>query len=370
MSLTREERRLAQSLFFDGCYAALAGKDSDANPYRERRDPYAAACWDCGFLFLSGRDRQLDRPVRHADTRGRRRVSATAVSCVICGDALTALRGDELAEDVGEPSAPGVRSTDRRHRLIDRKRRELDQQEQRVDRRLPNEPDEHERDDSLNRFPIRRLATMTSSSSSAISPTSRCGRSCSRTSPCSRPPPSMSSPAARASAKAPGSPTRRPQTRGELGEKRRVIWIALGEDSYEIDVLPRIIAAEGDPQLVKYLRARPAAPPRQHPGAAEVRTRPRRCRPDHHRPARRRHRRPQHQPRRRRPPRHRPAEPPRRPARLRRDRRPTHNQQRSQGRIARRPPRLQRLGERPQGRPRARPRRQRRRPPTHPGRRG
>jgi hypothetical protein len=42
-------------------------------------------------------------------------------------------------------------------------------------------------------------------------------------------------------------------TRGELGEKRRVIWIALGEDSYEIDVLPRIVAAEGDPKLVKYL---------------------------------------------------------------------------------------------------------------------
>ena len=42
-------------------------------------------------------------------------------------------------------------------------------------------------------------------------------------------------------------------TLGELGEKRRVIWIALGEDSYEIDVLPRIVAAGGDPKLVKYL---------------------------------------------------------------------------------------------------------------------
>lgn len=42
-------------------------------------------------------------------------------------------------------------------------------------------------------------------------------------------------------------------TLGELGDKRRVIWIALGEDSYEIDVLPRIIAAGGDTTLVKYL---------------------------------------------------------------------------------------------------------------------
>jgi hypothetical protein len=43
-------------------------------------------------------------------------------------------------------------------------------------------------------------------------------------------------------------------TLGELGEKRRVVWIALGEDSYEIDVLPRIVAADGDPKLVKYLQ--------------------------------------------------------------------------------------------------------------------
>jgi AAA domain len=42
-------------------------------------------------------------------------------------------------------------------------------------------------------------------------------------------------------------------TLGELGEKRRVIWIALGEDSYEIDILPRIVAGGGDPKLVKYL---------------------------------------------------------------------------------------------------------------------
>jgi hypothetical protein len=35
-------------------------------------------------------------------------------------------------------------------------------------------------------------------------------------------------------------------TRGELGEKRQVIWISNGEDSYSIDVRPRIIAAGGD----------------------------------------------------------------------------------------------------------------------------
>ena len=43
-------------------------------------------------------------------------------------------------------------------------------------------------------------------------------------------------------------------TLGELGPKRRVIWIALGEDSYEIDVKPRIVAADGDPKRVMYLR--------------------------------------------------------------------------------------------------------------------
>jgi hypothetical protein len=42
-------------------------------------------------------------------------------------------------------------------------------------------------------------------------------------------------------------------TKGELGEKGRVIWVALGEDSYEIDILPRLVAAKGDPKLVKYL---------------------------------------------------------------------------------------------------------------------
>jgi len=43
-------------------------------------------------------------------------------------------------------------------------------------------------------------------------------------------------------------------TLGELGEKHRVIWFALGEDSYEIDVKPRIVAARGNPKLVKYLQ--------------------------------------------------------------------------------------------------------------------
>jgi AAA domain len=43
-------------------------------------------------------------------------------------------------------------------------------------------------------------------------------------------------------------------TLGELGPNRCVIWIALGEDSYEIDVKPRIVAAGGKPKLVKYLQ--------------------------------------------------------------------------------------------------------------------
>jgi hypothetical protein len=43
-------------------------------------------------------------------------------------------------------------------------------------------------------------------------------------------------------------------TLGELGEKRRVVWLSLGEDSYEIDIKPRIVAAKGDPSLVMYLR--------------------------------------------------------------------------------------------------------------------
>lgn len=39
-------------------------------------------------------------------------------------------------------------------------------------------------------------------------------------------------------------------TRGELGEKTNVIWIALGEDDYGMDVKPRILAAGGDPNRV------------------------------------------------------------------------------------------------------------------------
>lgn len=73
-------------------------------------------------------------------------MTEAAVSCVICGDALTHYEATELAGDVGQALCSAcVRSTDRRHRIIDRKRRELDQQQQRVDRRLPNEPDEHGR---------------------------------------------------------------------------------------------------------------------------------------------------------------------------------------------------------------------------------
>jgi hypothetical protein len=41
-------------------------------------------------------------------------------------------------------------------------------------------------------------------------------------------------------------------TRGEIGAKRNVVWIAAGEDSLEIDVLPRIVAAGGDPTRVYY----------------------------------------------------------------------------------------------------------------------
>ena len=41
-------------------------------------------------------------------------------------------------------------------------------------------------------------------------------------------------------------------TRGELGDKRSVLWIAAGEDSLSIDVLPRIIAAGGDPERIDY----------------------------------------------------------------------------------------------------------------------
>lgn len=42
-------------------------------------------------------------------------------------------------------------------------------------------------------------------------------------------------------------------TRGELGERRGVMWIASGEDSYAIDVRPRIEAAGGDVDRVTVL---------------------------------------------------------------------------------------------------------------------
>lgn len=42
-------------------------------------------------------------------------------------------------------------------------------------------------------------------------------------------------------------------TRGELGEKRQVVWIAVGEDSYAIDVRPRIEVAGGDVSKVTVL---------------------------------------------------------------------------------------------------------------------
>jgi len=41
-------------------------------------------------------------------------------------------------------------------------------------------------------------------------------------------------------------------TRGELGEKRNVIWIAAGEDSLALDVRPRIEAAGGDAKRIYY----------------------------------------------------------------------------------------------------------------------
>jgi hypothetical protein len=43
-------------------------------------------------------------------------------------------------------------------------------------------------------------------------------------------------------------------TRGELGDRRSVIWIASGEDSPAIDVRPRLEAAGGDPARVTILR--------------------------------------------------------------------------------------------------------------------
>ena len=49
-------------------------------------------------------------------------------------------------------------------------------------------------------------------------------------------------------------------TRGELGPRRRVIWIAAGEDSLSADVKPRILAAEGDPARVTFPDFRPRLP--------------------------------------------------------------------------------------------------------------
>lgn len=44
-------------------------------------------------------------------------------------------------------------------------------------------------------------------------------------------------------------------TNGDFGPKRRVIWLALNEDSYELDVKPRIVAVGGDPEMVVVLSA-------------------------------------------------------------------------------------------------------------------
>jgi hypothetical protein len=43
-------------------------------------------------------------------------------------------------------------------------------------------------------------------------------------------------------------------TRGELGEKRRVIWISVAEDDYAMDVAPRLKAAGADLSRVTYLK--------------------------------------------------------------------------------------------------------------------
>jgi hypothetical protein len=45
-------------------------------------------------------------------------------------------------------------------------------------------------------------------------------------------------------------------TRGELGEKCSVIWVAAGEDSLSLDVKPRIVAAGGNPELVIWPKER------------------------------------------------------------------------------------------------------------------
>lgn len=45
-------------------------------------------------------------------------------------------------------------------------------------------------------------------------------------------------------------------TRGEMGDKRMVVWIAAGEDSLSLDVKPRIVAAGGVPGSVVWPRER------------------------------------------------------------------------------------------------------------------
>jgi hypothetical protein len=54
LHLTGREARSVSGFFCDGCYAALAGKEPDANPYRAD-DPYAAGCWDAGYVFMGRR---------------------------------------------------------------------------------------------------------------------------------------------------------------------------------------------------------------------------------------------------------------------------------------------------------------------------
>jgi replicative DNA helicase len=72
--------------------------------------------------------------------------------CAICSDELTAYEVNELAGNVGEALCTAcVRSSDRRHRLTEQKRRELERQERRVDKLLPNEPDEPETAEAAGR---------------------------------------------------------------------------------------------------------------------------------------------------------------------------------------------------------------------------
>jgi hypothetical protein len=54
LQLTGKQARSVSSFFSDGCYAALAGKGPEANPYRAD-DPYAAGCWDAGHVFMGRR---------------------------------------------------------------------------------------------------------------------------------------------------------------------------------------------------------------------------------------------------------------------------------------------------------------------------